>query len=367
MVPFADLKAETLICREAIDAGLRAVIESHHFIGGEMVAGFEREMALHQGQEEIVACANGTDALWLTLRALGIGPGDEVIVPPCTAMPTAEAVTLAGARVVFADAGPGGFHLDPDRAEAAITPRTRALLPVHLYGVPADLDRLAALARARGLFLVEDCAQAQGARWRGARVGTFGDAACFSFFPSKALGCFGDGGAMTARDPAVRRRQRMLADHGRASKFDHLVEGTNSRLDALQAAVLRAKLPLLDERNALRRRAAAWYAEKLAGLPGVTLPSSPDCAEPVWHVFPIRVADRESLRARLREASIETGLHYPKPLHRQPAYERLGLGEGSLPHAEAAFREELSLPMFPAITEAQVAEVAAAIRAWARG
>ncbi|MFW5856737.1 MAG: DegT/DnrJ/EryC1/StrS family aminotransferase [Planctomycetota bacterium] len=363
-VPFVDLGAETQFCRAEIDAALRAVIDASAFIGGDAVRAFAEAMARHQEVEEVVPVGCGTDALQLTLQAFGVGPGDEVITTPCTAMPTAEAVSLTGATPVFADLAPGSWTPGPDEVAACLTPRTRALLPVHLYGIPCDLDAWRALADAHGLVLIEDCAQAQGARWRGGRVGNVGDAACFSFFPGKNLGGFGDGGAMTARDPEVRRRVRMLANHGREGKFDHVLVGTNSRLDAVQAAVLSAKLPHLDARNALRRTAAGWYRECLAGLDGVGLPAVPDPAEPVWHLYPVRVADRDGCRAFLKDRGIATGLHYPKPLHLQGAYANLGLGPGGLPRAEAAFAEELSLPMFPAIRREQVAEVAAALRAW---
>ncbi|MFH0910811.1 MAG: DegT/DnrJ/EryC1/StrS family aminotransferase [Planctomycetota bacterium] len=361
-VPLVDLSAEYRVCREAIDANLRAVIERTAFIGGEMVRAFEEEMAARQEVDGAVSVGSGTAALALALRALGVEKGAEVVTTPCTAAPTAEAVTLAGGRVVFADIRPGTCHLDPARAEEAVTPRTRALLLVHLYGIPCAMEPFADLARRHGLALLEDCAQAQGARYRGVRAGNFGDAACFSFFPSKTLGAFGDGGAATARDPAVLERVRCLANHGRAGKHVHVLEGVNSRLDGIQAAVLRAKLAHLDARNALRRRAAGWYFEELGGVRGLALPSAPAEAEPVWHLFPVRVEDRDGLAKALQAQGIETGIHYARALHLQPAYAYLGRGAGSFPEAEAAFREELSLPIFPSITRAQVAEVARAVR-----
>mgnify|MGYP003730465591 CR=1 FL=1 len=362
MIPFVDLQPEYEICREAIDGNIRHVLQKQQFIGGEMVDAFEREMAAYQNCEEIVSCGNGTDALFITLRALGIGSGDEVITSPCTAMPTAEAITLAGGRVVFADIQPGTYSLDPQRAAEAVTLRTRAIICVHLYGIPCDLDGMRQVAKDHGIYLVEDCAQAQGARWHGQRVGNLGDAACFSFFPSKPLGAFGDAGAMTAKDAAVRRRQRMFANHGRLTKFSHEIEGTNSRLDAIQAAVLRPKLALLDSRNALRQQAAAWYYEELDGVKGVIMPCIPHGAEAVWHIFPIRVHDRDGLQRHLKASGIESGLHYPLPLHMQPAYAYLRKGAGSFPEAERAFSEELSLPMFPAISREQVKEVCRAVR-----
>jgi dTDP-4-amino-4,6-dideoxygalactose transaminase len=310
----------------------------------------------------VVGLGSCTTALWLTLKALGIGPGDEVITTPCTAFPTAEAVGLAGASVVFADIRPGTYEIDPDAVSAAITPKTRAIIPVHLYGIPCNLQPLVRLARDFEIRIVEDCAQAQGARYGEERVGNLGDAACFSFFPSKPLGGAGDGGAMIARDPDVRARVRALANHGRVSKFEHVEEGCNSRLDALQAAVLLAKLTVLDERNALRRRVAGWYGEDFRAVEEVRLPALHPQAEPVWHVYPIRVPRRDALQSFLAERGIRTGLHYPCPLHRQPALARLGLEPGSLPEAEAAFAEELSLPMFPTMTREQVRTVTRAVR-----
>lgn len=361
-VPFVDLAAERDCVGDAIQANLSAAIEGCAFIGGAMVSSFAEEMAAHQGCARVVTTASGTDALTLALRALGVGDGDEVVTTACTAIPTSEAITLAGARVVFADIAPGSYHVTAETLREVVTPRTRVLLPVHLYGIPCDMDAIMGLARERGLFVIEDCAQAQGACWHDCRVGTFGDAACFSFFPSKNLGGFGDGGALVARDPAVAERAWKLANHGRETKHEHVMEGMNSRLDALQAAVLRAKLPVLDERNALRRQVAGWYAELLQGCEGVVLPTVPEPAEPVWHIYPVRVADRHGLRRALQERGIQTGIHYDRALHLQPAYRYLGLGSGSLPQAESAFAEEVSLPLFPSMTRGQVEAVTAAMR-----
>jgi dTDP-4-amino-4,6-dideoxygalactose transaminase len=287
-----------------------------------------------------------------------------VITTVHTAIATAEAISLTGAQVVFCDLQPGFFNLDAAQVRRLITPRTRALIPVHLYGQPADLDALLAIAREHRLPLIEDCAQAQGARYRGQWVGTLGDAAVFSFFPSKNLGGFGDGGAVIARDPALLRRIRMFSNHGRADKYLHEFEGINSRLDALQAALLRVCLPRLAEWNERRRQAARWYDEELAGVPGVVCPQVLRETEPVYHVYVIVAPRRDALQAHLKQRGIETGIHYPYALNTLPAYAHLKRGPGSFPEAERACANMLSLPMHPAITREQVGQVCAAIRAF---
>ncbi len=362
MIPFVDLNRLHDPIRPALHEAAIRVIDSGHFIGGPEVKQFEQAMAAGLGVAEVCGVACATSGLFATVKCLGIGPGDEVITTVHTAIATAEAITLTGARVVFCDLQPGTFNLDPAELEKKITPKTKALLPVHLYGLPADMDALAAIARRHNLFLVEDCAQAQGARHGDRWVGTIGDAGIFSFFPSKNLGGFGDGGAVTARHPDLMKKIRMFSNHGRESKYIHEFEGINSRLDALQAALLRVSLPHVHEWNRLRRQAAAWYHEGLAGLPAVTLPRPLPGTEPVYHVFVILIPDRDSLRTFLKERGIGTGIHYPYALNTLPAYTYLQEGADHYPRAEQACRTMLSLPMFPGITQAEVDTVCAAIR-----
>lgn len=361
-IPFVDIKRQHAPIRKAlVDSAIR-VIDSAHYIGGGEVKDFEVEMAQWLGAASVCGVACATSGLFAALKCLGIGPGDEVITTVHTAIATAEAVSLTGAQAVFCDLQPGYFNLDPAEVAKKVTPRTKAILPVHLYGQPADLDALQEIARRRNLFLVEDCAQAQGARHRDRMVGTIGDAAVFSFFPSKNLGGFGDGGAVTARDPEVLRKIRMFSNHGRESKFVHEFEGINSRLDAIQAALLRVCLPQVQAWNRLRRAAAAWYGAGLAGLREVSLPKVLPETEPVYHVFVILVPDREALRAYLQQRGIETGIHYPCALNELPAYARLRQGAGHFPRAEKACATMLSLPLFPGITREEVDAVCRAVQ-----
>ena len=361
-VPFSDMARLHAPIREQLHRAACAVIDSGRYIGGEHVQAFEAEMAASLGVAEVCAVGCATSGLFALLKGLGVGAGDEVVTTAHTAIPTAEAITLTGARVVFCDLQPGYFVIDPAQVARNITPRTKALLPVHLYGQPVDLDAILAIGRKHGLPVIEDCAQAQGARYRGQPVGTLGDAAAYSFFPSKNLGAFGDGGAITARDPQVLRRARMFCNHGRLSKFDHEFEGMNSRLDALQAALLRVELPHLDQWNALRLRAAGWYDERLAGIEQVTTPARLPHTTPVYHVYAILAPDRDALAAHLAELGVETGIHYPRALNLLQAYAYLGQGAGSFPRAERACAHELSLPMHPMITEQEVDRVCAVIR-----
>jgi dTDP-4-amino-4,6-dideoxygalactose transaminase len=303
-----------------------------------------------------VGVGNGTDALYLALRALGVGPGHEVITVAHTFIATAEAISLTGARPVFVDIREDTMLMDPDALESAITPLTRAIVPVHLYGQPCEMDRIVEIARRHNLKVVEDAAQAHGARWRGRRVGSIGDVACFSFFPGKNLGAYGDAGGVVSQDEELVRRVRMLANHGRQDKYFHQTEGLNSRLDNLHAAVLRVKLQHLDEWNAARRRVAQLYMDLLkvsdAVLPGV----HPD-TESVWHLFVVRVFERDDVWKQLNERGIGAGVHYPVPLHRQPAYAHLGLPAGSLPVTERVASRVVSLPIYPELSAEQVAAV----------
>lgn len=361
-VPFVDFKRQHDPLSAALHEAAMRVIDSGAFIGGREVKQFEAEMAGWLGVSEVCGVSCATFGLFSTLKCMGIGPGDEVITTVHTAIATAEAVSLTGARVVFCDLRPDYFFLDPAGVERKITPRTRALIPVHLYGQPADLAALLDLARRHDLRVIEDCAQAQGARYGAPYVGTFGDAAVFSFFPSKNLGGFGDGGAVTARDPALMRKIRMFSNHGREDKYLHEFEGINSRLDTLQAALLRVCLPHVDAWNAARRTAAGWYEEELAGLPQVVRPRSLPDTSPVYHVYVVLVPDRNALQQFLKERQIGTGIHYPYALNELPAYAHRNEGKGCYPRAEYACAHMLSLPMHPAITRDEVRQVGAAIR-----
>ena len=360
-VPFVSLERQYGPFRAELHAAAIRVIDSGKYIGGPDVKAFEQEMARWMGVPEVCGVACATSGLFATLKCMGVGPGDEVITTPHTAIATAEAVSLTGAQVVFADIDPQSYGIDPREVERRITPRARVIIPVHLYGQPADMDALMDLADRRGLRVLEDCAQAQGAKHRGRQVGAMGEAGVYSFFPSKNLGGFGDGGAVVARDPALLRRIRMFSNHGRESKYLHEFEGINSRLDTLQAALLRVGLAHLDEWNAKRRQAAAWYAEELAELSQVQCPGTLPDTEPVFHVYAVQVPDRDAVQAFLKERGIGSGVHYPSALNLLPAYAHLGLGEGSYPVAESVCRRILSLPMFPGITHEEVKVVAQAL------
>ncbi len=355
-IPLIDLHAQYLRIQSEVDIALHRVVTSASFIGGEEVHQFETEFAAYCESKACVGVANGTDALYLVLRALGIGLGDEVVTVAHTFIATAEAISLTGAKPVFVDIRKETLLMDPEALEVAITPRTRAIIPVHLYGQPCEMDHILDVARRHSLKVIEDAAQAHGARWRGRRVGSLGDVACFSFYPGKNLGAYGDGGAVVSQDEELIRCIRMLANHGRKEKYIHEVIGVNSRLDALQAAILRVKLRHLDEWNLARRRHAAQYINALKGG-GVGLPQVHSAAEPVWHLFVVCAKNRDTLRARLLSANINTGVHYPIPLHRQRAYEHLGYKPGSLPNSEKAAEEVLSLPLYPELDDETIGRV----------
>jgi dTDP-4-amino-4,6-dideoxygalactose transaminase len=361
MIPLVDLAAQYETIRPDIASAIARVLDRTQFILGPEVEEFERAFAAYCEARHAVGVGSGTAALHLALLACGIGPGDEVITTPHTFIATAEAISYTGGRPVFVDVEPDTMNLDPALVEAAIGPRTRAIIAVHLYGRPCDMARLGEIARRRGLVLVEDAAQAHGARLGGRRVGTFADAACFSFYPGKNLGAYGDAGAVVTGRDDIAARVRMLRDHGRCDKYTHETVGFGERLDALQAAILGVKLRHLEGWNARRRAAAARYRELLAGAP-LALPVETDGVESVYHLFVVRLPDRDRVLARLKQAGIGAGVHYPIPLHRQPAYADLGYAEGRLPHAERAAREVLSLPIYPEITDAQLVTVATALR-----
>jgi dTDP-4-amino-4,6-dideoxygalactose transaminase len=364
-VPFLDLGAAYRELKGEIDEAIGRSISSGWYIGGKDVEDFEGEYATYCGARHCVAVANGLDALMLVLRAMDIGPGDEVIVPSNTYIATWLAVDQVGARPVPVE--PDRFHnIDPARIEAAITPRTRAILPVHLYGLPAELDPILAIARAHGLRVLEDGAQCHGARYRGRRIGAHGDAVAWSFYPGKNLGALGDAGAVTTDDPALADRVRVLRNYGSRVKYVNEVKGYNSRLDPLQAAALRVKLRHLDAWNARRARIAARYRAELAGLP-LGLPEAPTHLEHAWHLFVVTHPRRDEMQRALQDAGVGTLIHYPIPPHLQRAYEGAFPAGVSLPLAERLAREVLSLPMGPQLSDADAGRVIAAVRAFTSG
>lgn len=359
-VPFLDLAAGYRELQHDIDAAVLRVLGSGIYIGGGEVSGFEEEFARYTGSQCCVGVGNGLDALQLALTALGVGPGDEVIVPANTFIATWLAVTHCGATPVPVEPDPATGTIDPARIPAAITPRTRVIVPVHLYGQPADLDPILALAKAHGLRVLEDAAQAHGARYRGRRVGAHGDAVAWSFYPSKNLGALGDGGAVTTDRPEVAEKLQLHRNYGSRVKYRTEALGRNSRLDPVQAAVLRVKLSHLDAWNARRRNVARAYLEGLMDT-GLTLPAVAEYADPVWHLFVVRHPARDLLQRRLADAGIETFIHYPIPPHRQPAYVA-GWGEAAFPIASRLAAEVLSLPIGPHLARDQAAEVIDTVR-----
>ena len=362
-VPFVDLKAQHLTIRKELDAALRDVIDASAFILGPAVERFERHFAEYLGVEEVVAVSNGTTAIQLALLALNIGPGDDVLLPAHTFIATAEAVSHVGARPVFVDVRPDTGNMNPELLQAAVTPRTRAILPVHLYGQPADMEPILRFGWANGLAVVEDAAQAHGAYYRGRRAGSFGRAACFSFYPGKNLGAFGEGGAIATGDPELALRLRRLRDHGQTSRYHHAEVGYNARMEGIQGAVLDVKLRHLDAWNKARRAHAAFYTRGLA-ITGARVPIEAMGCDSVFHLYVIRTERREELRAHLGERGIQTGLHYPIPVHLQDAYASLGHREGDFPVAEAWARECLSLPMYAELSREQQNEVIQAVKSF---
>jgi dTDP-4-amino-4,6-dideoxygalactose transaminase len=359
-VAFLDLEAAYQELAAEMDEACRRVMASGWYILGKEVAAFEEEFAAYCGVSHCIGVGNGLDALHLILRALDIGPGDEVIVPSNTYIATWLAVSYAGATPVPVEPDAATFNLDPSLLEAAITTRTRAVIPVHLYGQPADMDAINGIARQHGLKVIEDAAQAHGARYRGVRVGSLGDAAGFSFYPGKNLGALGDGGAITTNDDDLAERVRVLRNYGSKVKYLNECAGFNSRLDELQAALLRVKLTRLDEWNDRRRKVAAAYREALAGN-GLVLPFVPEWAEPVWHLYVVCCPDREAVTGRLDRSGIGWLIHYPVPPHLQGAYRDLGYREGQFPVAERLAREVLSLPMGPHLAPEQLELVVGSI------
>jgi dTDP-4-amino-4,6-dideoxygalactose transaminase len=361
-VPFADLRAQYRSIKDEIDAAMAGVIEASAFIRGPYVERFEAEFAAAVGVRHCVSCANGTDALFIAMTALGVKPGDEVITTAHSWIATSETITQAGGQVVFCDTGRDDFTLDPEAVAGKIGPRTVGIIPVHLYGRPADIDPLLALARRHGLWLIEDCAQAHLASYRGKPVGAFGAAATWSFYPGKNLGAMGDAGAITTNDPALAARMARFARHGGLNKGVHEVEGINSRMDGLQAAVLSAKLPHLARWTAIRRDLARAYSDSLCGLPGVTVPEDGEDRRSVWHLYVVRHDRRDALADHLAKQGVQTVINYPTALPYLPAYVRLGHRPEDFPNAFHNQSRILSLPLFPEMSAAQQDQVVEAVR-----
>jgi dTDP-4-amino-4,6-dideoxygalactose transaminase len=353
-VPFLNLRAQHDPIRAELLAAIADVIDTSAFAGGPLVARFEEDFAAFCQVSHAVGVGNGTDALWLALLARGIGPGDEVITVPNSFMATAEAISFTGAKPVFVDVDEATYTMDPAKLEAAITRRTKAVIPVHLYGQVADMDPIMAIAGRHNLFVLEDACQAHGAEYKGRRAGSIGHAGAFSFYPGKNLGALGEAGAVTTQDRALAERIKCLREHGQAKKYLHSHIGWNARMDGIQAAALRIKLRGLAAGNAARRAHAAEYSRLLAGTEGVVLPYVADRGTPVFHLYVVRVAERDRLIAGLAQRGVGAGIHYPKPIHLQDAYQSLGYGAGSFPVAENQAEQLLSLPMFPELTSEQI-------------
>jgi dTDP-4-amino-4,6-dideoxygalactose transaminase len=361
-IPFIDLKAQYEGLKDEVVEAIRGVLDSTQFIGGGALVSFERDFAAYCQTRHARGVANGTEALHLALLSLGVGRGDEVITTANTFIATAAAIVATGARPVFVDVDPDTYTIDPALTERALTDRTKAIVPVHLFGQPAEMRPIMEIARRRGLYVVEDAAQAHGAEYEGARVGSIGDIACFSFYPAKNLGAYGDGGAITTNSATIAERVERLRDHGRVTKYQHAEIGFNSRLDALQAEILRVKLRRLDQWNAARQRAAQWYAVELAGS-GLKIPHVRSGSTHVYHLYVVESSNRQALQMALEAAGVSTGIHYPLPLHLQPAFADLSYRQGDLPLCEAIAERLLSLPMFPELAHDQASRVTAIARA----
>ncbi|MBI2924451.1 MAG: DegT/DnrJ/EryC1/StrS family aminotransferase [Verrucomicrobia bacterium] len=366
-VPFLDLKAHHDPLRDELTAAIEEVIDHNAFAGGPFVARFEEDFAAFCGSPYAIGVGNGTDALWLSLLAVGVGPGDEVITVPSTFMATAEAISFCGAKPVFVDIDAQTYTLDPALLERAITPRTKAIIPVHLIGQMADMDPIMEIANRRGLHVIEDACQAHGAEYKGRKAGSIGTAGCFSFYPGKNLGAFGEAGAIVTANAELKHKVQMLRDHGQAKKYYHKLVGWNARMDGIQGAVLRVKLKHLARGNTARRSHARQYDQLFSSLDQLITPTEADYGRHVYHVYAIRVKDRDGLLRSLTENGIGCGIHYPIPVHLQECYSFLGLGPGSFPVAEQCADEFLSLPMFPELSPEQVRLVADEVTAAVRG
>lgn len=361
-VPFLDLKAHHDPIRNEVLEAVAKVIDQNAFAGGPFVSGFENDFASFCKVKHALGVANGTDALWFALLALGVGHGDEVITVPSTFMATAEAISYCGAKPVFVDIDEATYTMNPQLLEAAITPKTKAIIPVQLFGQMSDMDPILAIAKKHGIPVVEDSCQAHGAEYKGRGAGTLGVAGCFSFYPGKNLGAFGEAGAVITNDDQLRTRMATLRDHGQDKKYYHSLVGWNGRMDGIQGAVLQIKLRRLADGNRARQERARQYTSLLTGTPGIILPKVAAYGSHVFHIYAIRVANRDKVLQAMGERGVSCGIHYPIPVHLQTAYQHLGLGVGSFPVAERCAREFLSLPMFPELTPAQVEYSAAQLK-----
>jgi dTDP-4-amino-4,6-dideoxygalactose transaminase len=362
-IPFVNLNAQYAAIQNDIDQAIAAVIRDTAFVGGAYLKAFENYFAAYCGTKYAVGVSNGTDALRLALLACGVGAGDEVITVPHTFIATTEAISMVGAKVRFVDVEPESFSMNPELLDAAITSRTRAIVPVHLYGRPANMDAILRIANKNNLKVIADAAQAHGAIYRGQKIGTLGDAVCFSFYPGKNLGAYGDAGAVVSNDSAIAEKVAMLRNHGRTKKYEHDFEGFNCRMDGLQAAILSAKLPYLEQWTEQRRINSHLYNQLLSNIPGLKTPPDPDNVRAVYHLYVIQCKNRSTLQSHLQKQGIATGIHYPIPLHLQPAYAYLGLPDGSFPVTENLSKKILSLPMYPELTEEQIRFVCKKVKA----
>jgi dTDP-4-amino-4,6-dideoxygalactose transaminase len=365
-VPYLDLKAQYRSIKSEIDAAVSRVLESSQFVLGEEVAGFERDFAKYCGTAQCIAVNSGTSALHLALLAAGVGPGDEVITVPFTFVASVAAILYTGARPVLVDIDPHSFNMSAAAIEATITPRSKAIMPVHLYGQTADMDPILEVARRHGLVVIEDAAQAHGAKYKGRAAGNLGDIGCFSFYPTKNLGAYGEGGAITTSSPEYAQKVRMLRDWGQDSKYHHVLRGFNYRMEGLQGAILRVKLRHLEHWTEGRRAIAVKYDQRLADC-GAVLPREMAGARHVYHVYSLRTSHRDSFRTALQSQRIQTAVHYAIPVHLQPAYADLGYHRGSFPESEAAAHEVAALPIYAELRPGQVDAVCDAVRKFAAG
>jgi dTDP-4-amino-4,6-dideoxygalactose transaminase len=366
-IPFLDLKAQFKQIEQDVVPAVTKAMQTGAFIGGPEVSGFEEEFAAFCDSAHCVGVGSGTDALRFALIAAGIGPGDEVITVPNTFIATTEAISQVGAQPVFVDIKADTCNMDPEKIEASITTKTRAVLPVHLYGQPVDMDAILQIADKNNLIVIEDACQAHGALYKGKKAGSMGIAGCFSFYPGKNLGAFGEAGAVVTQDEALAKKMRMIRDHGQEKKYYHLIEGYNGRLDAIQAAVLRIKLKQLPSWNKARQTFARIYDELLEGIKGLAIPTEAEFAKSVYHLYVIHVDQRDALQKYLSDKGVATGLHYPLPLHLQAAYKSLGYKSGAFPVAEDSASRLLSLPMFPEMTQEQIQYIADSVKAFMIG
>ena len=361
-VPFLDLKSQYISIKDEIADALQQVLDNTAFAGGKFVDQFENEFAAFCNCEHAIGVGNGTDALWVALLAKGIGQGDEVITVPNTFIATAEAISFCNATPVFIDVNEDTYNMDPDKLEAAITPKTKAIIPVHLYGQMADMDPIMEIAKAHNLFVVEDASQAHAAQYNGKRAGSIGDVGCFSFYPGKNLGAYGEAGAVVTNNAELAAKMKMFRDHGQTKKYYHSIIGWNARMDGFQGAVLSVKLKHLETWTELRRKNAGLYNELLSDIDGIIIPKEAEYGRHVYHVYSVRTKNSDNLLEKLRERDIFCAMHYPVPLHLQDAYKEIGKGKGSFPVAEICAEEQLSLPMYPELTEDMITYTASEIK-----